>query len=181
MKHAMIDLETLGTDPDSVFLSVAAIQFDPHGNGIGESFYRNIELKSAIQFNRSISADTIKWWLEQRPEIMKKMFISTDTMESVLGSFALWIEDNKITTVWGNSASFDLGMLNNAYKSLGRQSPCHFMRERCYRTLLAEFPIKIDKDETQAHHPVYDCRYQIEKLQSLYRYIASTTIYKSKT
>lgn len=46
MEDMMIDIETLGTRPGSVILSVGAVMFDRHGVGHGETFYMNVERES---------------------------------------------------------------------------------------------------------------------------------------
>lgn len=165
----MIDLETLGTKPDSVFLSIAAVQFDITNGDIGKTFQVNIELQSAIKSGRTIDADTIKWWLEQRADIMKKMFETPIQLPIALHQLSFFFEENKLIFPWGNSASFDLGMLNDAYAKARIRQPWSFRAERCYRTviqMLNQFPLK---DPVRAHDPIYDCEYQIQCLVLLNR------------
>lgn len=85
MNHLMLDIETLGTSADAIFLSVAGVQFDPMTGALGEKFYKNVTLSSAIEAGRTINADTLKWWLEQKPDIMKRMFLLPDSLRNVLG------------------------------------------------------------------------------------------------
>src|SRR6478609_5266295 len=96
MKHVMIDLETLGTSADAVWLSIAAIQFDPHTGEIGARFNANVDLASAQKAGRTISADTLKWWLKQRPEILFKMLDLHEggDLTQVLSVFRSWFIEN---------------------------------------------------------------------------------------
>lgn len=169
MKHLMIDLETLGTSPDSVFLSVAAIQFDIATGKIGNTFLQNVDLGSALKMGRTISPDTIKWWLEQRQNILLKMFKSPVDLTVTLAALSKFCGLNGIVYPWGNSASFDLGMLNHAFKQCGIAQPWQFYNERCYRTAVQLLPedMKAIKDANLAHDPVYDCKYQIANLVKL--------------
>ena len=60
----MIDLEGLGTGPDTTILTIAAQAFDPFGSGYyDQQYYARITLES--QPNRSIQQDTIDWWATQ--------------------------------------------------------------------------------------------------------------------
>ena len=61
----MIDIETLGTDPGSVILSIGAVEFDLKTGKTGEEFYQWIDLESSSNKGFSVSAGTIKWWMMQ--------------------------------------------------------------------------------------------------------------------
>lgn len=172
MKHVMIDLETLGTNSNSIFLSLAAVEFELDGT-MGETFYMNVDLKSAMRAGLTISAETIKWWLEQRPEIMRKMFKDTKELETVLMDFFEWCYKRNCTYFWGNSASFDLGILGNAYKRSKISLPWSYRNERCYRTVVSTFTnngVWVEKDSTKSHDPIYDAVYQIERLTQILKY-----------
>lgn len=171
MKHAMIDLETLGTSADAVWLSIAAIQFDPHTGEMGARFNANVDLASAQKAGRTISSDTLKWWLKQRPEILAKMLDPDDVgdLDEVLTLFRSWVLDCKLITPWGNSASFDLGILTHSYAQAGIKLPWFFYHEKCYRTITTLAGVKAVKDESKAHDPEYDCEIQIAALAKAYK------------
>ena len=60
----MIDLEGLGTGPDTTILTIAAQAFDPLGSGYyDQQYYARVTLES--QENRSIQQGTIDWWATQ--------------------------------------------------------------------------------------------------------------------
>lgn len=166
MKHVMIDLETLGTQQDSVFLSVAAVQFDLHTGETGEEFYETITLDSALKAGRTIDSNTLEWWMGQNPQTMRLMFRDPSPLGAVLLRLFLFIRTNGIEFPWGNSASFDLGMLNDAYKASDlKEAPWHYSQERCYRTVNALFDFVGDMpDNFQPHHPSHDCHFQIAML-----------------
>lgn len=167
MKHAMIDLETLSTARNAVFLSIGAVQFDLETGKFGETFYANIDLASARALGLHVDVNTVKWWMEQRPEIFTMMFQNPDYIATVLANFANWMYKEDIEFVWGNSASFDLGILGNAFDAIGMERPWKYSGERCFRTLKGLFPQFIEslkfKRELE-HDPVYDCKKQIVQL-----------------
>lgn len=169
MKHVMIDLETLGTSADSVWLSIAAIQFDPHTGETGQRFSANVDLASAQKAGRTISPSTLKWWLEQRPEILAKMLKDGDFLLGVLGRFKTWMQENNLIYPWGNSAAFDLGILVNTFEKADVFIPWAFYNERCYRTVVSLAGIKAVKDDKRAHDPEYDCEIQIAALTKAYK------------
>ncbi|EKS0829523.1 3'-5' exoribonuclease, partial [Escherichia coli] len=60
--HLMIDLETMGKNPDAPIISIGAIFFDPQTGEMGPEFSKTIDLETA---GGVIDRDTIKWWLKQ--------------------------------------------------------------------------------------------------------------------
>ncbi|EHK7873710.1 3'-5' exoribonuclease, partial [Escherichia coli] len=59
--HLMIDLETMGKNPDAPIISIGAIFFDPQTGDMGPEFSKTIDLETA---GGVIDRDTIKWWLK---------------------------------------------------------------------------------------------------------------------
>ena len=166
MKELMIDLETLGTGQNSVFLSLAAVQFSLDGR-VGAKFYMNIEKESALRAGLQVDQKTLDWWATQRPEIMAKMFENARPINMVLAAFREWYKSVGVTRPWGNSASFDLGILGNGYNRVGIAQPWALYNEMCFRTIMnlnGGKPTSIIKDNTKAHDPIYDCEYQIKCL-----------------
>ncbi|EGF1567842.1 RecE family exodeoxyribonuclease, partial [Escherichia coli] len=58
--HLMIDLETMGKNPDAPIISIGAIFFDPQTGDMGPEFSKTIDLDTA---GGVIDRDTMKWWL----------------------------------------------------------------------------------------------------------------------
>ncbi|EFN5053554.1 3'-5' exoribonuclease, partial [Escherichia coli] len=63
--HLMLDLETMGKNPDAPIISIGAIFFDPQTGDMGPEFSKTIDLETA---GGVIDRDTIKWWLKQSRE-----------------------------------------------------------------------------------------------------------------
>ncbi|NGI10233.1 exonuclease, partial [Escherichia coli] len=59
--HLMLDLETMGKNPDAPIISIGAIFFDPQTGDMGPEFSKTIDLETA---GGVIDRDTIKWWLK---------------------------------------------------------------------------------------------------------------------
>ena len=149
--HVMIDLETMGNDSYSSIVSIGAVNFDIETGETGKEFYIDVSFQSCIDFGLGINASTIIWWLGQNEEARQKL---SNFIESCGG---------KDVQVWGNSARFDMGLLQNAYQKIKIPYPWDFRKERCVRTLLALKPEakKAVPNVGVAHDPVDDCLFQI--------------------
>ncbi len=178
MNHLMLDLETLDTENTAVFPSFAAVQFDIETGEIGEAFYQKVTLKSALDAGLTIGADTIKWWMSQDLSTRLKMFDEAEHIITALTRFSDFFLINiqrqfaDPIKIWGNSASFDCGILKNGYRATKLTLPWDFRNERCYRSFVSEFPdIGEDISRGEAHNPIDDCLYQIKKLCAVWKHI----------
>ncbi len=61
MIHAMIDLETLSTNPNAVILTVGGVKFDPHTNmkPYNDMYFR-VDVDSQTNQGRHVMDDTLK-------------------------------------------------------------------------------------------------------------------------
>ena len=134
MKHVMVDLETLGTKQDSAFISIGACQFDPGTGKIGDTFYENIDWDSALE-TRGVTGDTIKWWLQQSKEAKNAVLEPGRELPTVLLEFANWFCSGTQRIIWGNGATFDVSILENAYDRFG-EAPWAFWNVRDVRTIV---------------------------------------------
>ncbi len=84
------------------------------------------------------------------------------SLKDALLSFNLFC-DSKYQ-IWGNSARFDCGILQNAYNIVGIPIPWKYGSERCLRTLVAFNP-KVKATTLNigtAHNAIDDCKFQIK-------------------
>jgi hypothetical protein len=67
MKDIMLDLETLGTKPGGIILSIGAAQFDLKKGLIDadNTFYENIQISDSVEKGFTITGETIEWWFKQ--------------------------------------------------------------------------------------------------------------------
>ena len=158
----MIDIEGLGTGPDAAILTIAAQSFDPFGTGFypERCYYARVTLES--QENRNIQQDTIDWWATQ-PEAQAEAFMEEGrvSLDQALDSLykLAWQHD----LIWAQGPTYDINILEHAYKSYGKAQPWQFYRVRDSRTLLSLWP---DRPKPPvSHHALEDCRRQIELVQ----------------
>jgi len=161
----MIDLETLGTQPYSIILSIGVVAFDFKTGERGDEFYRTIDVASSKEVGLTSDQHTIDWWAKQDKAVRDALTINTKHIHRVLTELCSWFDTKTYDRfVWGNSARFDLGLLENAYTRCGLVIPWAHYNERCCRTIVALNPdIKNSTPKPAgAHHPIVDCHYQID-------------------
>lgn len=117
--HLMIDLETMGKNPDAPIISIGAIFFDPQTGDMGPEFSKTIDLETA---GGVIDRDTIKWWLKQSREAQSAIMTDEIPLDDALLQLREFIDENSgefFVQVWGNGANFDNTILRRSYERQG--------------------------------------------------------------
>ncbi|HAX6101195.1 TPA: exonuclease, partial [Escherichia coli] len=112
--HLMIDLETMGKNPDAPIISIGAIFFDPQTGDMGPEFSKTIDLETA---GGVIDRDTIKWWLKQSREAQSAIMTDEIPLDDALLQLREFIDENSgefFVQVWGNGANFDNTILRRS-------------------------------------------------------------------
>lgn len=144
MKHIMLDLETLDTTPSAVVISIGAVAFDPETHALGDKFYVEMTEDTAAQQarGRTISGDTVRWWMQQDASAKRVFSESIDGVDRVttfeaLSRFGLFVaaHGDRDVELWGNGADFDNIILGSLYDAFGLRKPWSYSRNRCYRTM----------------------------------------------
>jgi len=137
MCHIMIDLETLGTRSNAVILSIGAVQFDLKGN-TKKRFHYGIDIESCLKAGLQIDGSTISWWLRQSKENIDRLLsVKALSLEDVLISLTecFGYMDKKTTCVWSHGSTFDMVLLENAYKAMDMSIWWKYSNVRDTRTL----------------------------------------------
>jgi hypothetical protein len=169
-KHLMIDIETLGTKPYCVVLSIAAVEFDIETGKTGKEFYERIDLKTSVNSKLQIDADTLQWWFNQSKEAQKELFINVKPLREVLTKLTTFCK-KKGYKVWGNSARFDLGIIESLYLIHKELVPWGKWSELDVRTMSFLRP-DIKKNYTHEgvdHSALSDCYKQIGYTSKIYQ------------
>lgn len=168
MNHIMVDIETMGTESYSAIVSIGALGFDLETGKKGLEFYVNVDLQSCINKGLVVNGNTCMWWMKQSKEAVDSLLNPTPIkIEKALSEFSFWIWANfnsKEVCVWGNSARFDLGILQNAFEKTQLNVPWQFRNERCVRTLVSFAP-EVKKNFKHSgidHNALSDCHKQVE-------------------
>lgn len=181
MKNLMLDIETLATVPGAVILSIAAVEFDIETGKTGREFFWKIDLKDSMANGFFIDPETLLWWLEQDPEVLKQN-IKPDgmtkplrmVMEDIVHTFNYTLD--KDIQVWGNSNRFDLGILIPYIQKVTNTPIWKYSKERDVRTLVSlnpdikgEVVAQAKEDGADLHNPIVDCKVQIEYCTKIYK------------
>lgn len=158
----MLDIETMGNESYSSIMSIGALEFDINTGETGKEFYLNIDLQSCFDIGLIVNASTVMWWMKQS-DTARQDLVSRDvvSIREALHKFSEFC--NKDYEIWGNSARFDCGILQNAYNKIGIPIPWDFRKERCVRTLASFNPSIKDNFEVTGtlHNAIHDCYLQV--------------------
>jgi exodeoxyribonuclease VIII len=167
-KALMIDLETMATGPSATILTLGAVIFNPWGNGYSDKLYFRVDIDDQDALGREVDPNTLDWWSKQDPAIMEEAFSPDDRvpLKQAVDQFHkfAWGCD----TFWSHGATFDLVIMENLYKQLGKPLPWNFWQLRCTRTL---FDMGWDPDMPKAnkHNALEDAIRQVAGVQNIYR------------
>ncbi|EFA9090570.1 exonuclease [Escherichia coli] len=173
--HLMIDLETMGKNPDAPIISIGAIFFDPQTGDMGPEFSKTIDLETA---GGVIDRDTIKWWLKQSREAQSAIMTDEIPLDDALLQLREFIDENSgefFVQVWGNGANFDNTILRRSYERQGIPCPWRYCNDRDVRTIV-ELGKAIDFDartaipfEGERHNALDDARYQAKYVSAIWQ------------
>jgi len=128
----MLDIETLGIEPGAAILSIGACTFDT--DGVGETFYRSIDLESCQDRGLAIDADTLQWWLDQDADAREQLQGGVP-LATALSELRDFLDTAEYEELWANSPKFDMGHLEAAYDALDWTVPWAFYELRDVRTV----------------------------------------------
>ncbi|NPI09765.1 exonuclease [Escherichia coli] len=173
--HLMIDLETMGKNPDAPIISIGAIFFDPQTGDMGPEFSKTIDLETA---GGVIDRNTIKWWLKQSREAQSAIMTDEIPLDDALLQLREFIDENSgefFVRVWGNGANFDNVILRRSYERQGIPCPWRWSNDRDVRTIV-ELGKAIDFDARTAipfegvrHNALDDARYQAKYVSVIWQ------------
>ncbi|EGX8885347.1 exonuclease [Escherichia coli] len=173
--HLMIDLETMGKNPDAPINALAGKFFDPTTGEMGPEFSKTIALETA---GGVIDRDTIKWWLKQSREAQSAILTDEIPLDDALLQFREFIEENSgefFVQVWGNGANFDNVILRRSYERQEIPCPWRYTNDRDVRTMVA-LGLVMDFDarnvitfEGERHNALHDARYQAKYVSAIWQ------------
>jgi hypothetical protein len=135
-------------------------------------YYARIDLES--QSARSIQQDTIDWWATQPAAARDEAFNEADRipLDRALDELGKLIWQSK--RIWAQGPTYDMNILEHAYKSYGKALPWQFYNVRDARTVYSLWP-DCPRPPT-SHHALEDCRRQIDMLQATLKHLNVKTL-----
>lgn len=182
---AMLDLETLGTDPDCVVLSLGIVFFNLNDednyetlDDTSRSFYITLDPQEQINMGRSVTFKTISWWHDQ-DAMAKSVFKSCFAIQekgdgnyNMLKRLTYDLGNCKDVCLWGNGSGFDNPIFNSLLQAYEIANPFRFWNDNDFRTLkrLAGKP-KLELVRGVYHNALDDAKYQVLAAQEYARII----------
>lgn len=129
--HISLDIETLGTRPGAVILSVALVRFSDEA-----SVQVNLNQQDQIDLGMSMDPTTVRWWAEQSREALDAATVNPLPLAIALPYIADWIRwAGPDPLIWCHGATFDAPLLDDLYRRAGIPTPWPYWAVRDTRTL----------------------------------------------
>lgn len=164
----MLDIEGLGTRPDATILTIAAVEFDPlQRDLLGRQYYVRVDTES--QSDRSIEQGTLEWWATQPMAIREEAFGEQNRvpLRDALEGLGKLIWHSR--RVWCQGPTYDMTILEHAYKSLSMALPWKYFVVRDSRTLFGLAPTL--QRYPASHNALEDCCCQIALVWDTLEYL----------
>jgi hypothetical protein len=165
----MLDLETLGTRPGCVILTLGAVKFDPYSlKEPGPGIYFRVDVDEQTALGREVQEDTLNWWISQADDIREEDLgendrVSLDTLYRDLNRFLVGANN-----IWAQGPLFDFAILENLYRQMGWPTPWQYWQIRDSRTLFGVHGDPRVKGKAGLHNALEDCVSQATAVQQVY-------------
>jgi len=173
MNDLMIDIETLGTTPNATILSIGAVWFDPHSDEMGAEFYCAVDMDQ----NRHIDPSTLRWWMQQSDMARDAVFGARNIvlpLRDALSDLSAFVAQNRgQVRPWSQGASFDIVLLEDAYRQVGIAAPWKFWDIRDTRTAYDMAEYELLRGSAVAHHALEDAKAQVRHVQAAFLRVRS--------
>ncbi|EJO6244809.1 TPA: 3'-5' exoribonuclease [Escherichia coli] len=173
--HLMIDLETMGKNPDAPIASIGAVFFDPQTGEQGPEFSKIIDMGTC---GDTVDISTIEWWLQRSGEARAAILADRIPLDDALLQLREFIDENSgefFVQVWGNGANFDNVILRRSYERQEIPCPWRYTNDRDVRTMVA-LGLVMDFDarnvttfEGERHNALHDARYQAKYVSAIWQ------------
>lgn len=148
-----IDLETLGTRPGDVVVTVGFVVLSLGGNVIHRETI-GIDVASSLAAGMKIEASTLRWWMVEAPEAARRALFATPAIPLAEATLRIrqlariWCRSPACRGVYGWGSVFDNALLHAAMRAGGLTEPAwDFRLDLCGRTLAKEWGIKAESDD----------------------------------
>lgn len=166
----MLDLETLGTRPQCVVLTLGAVKFNPYSiDTVGSGLYIRPDADEQIARGREVQEETVEWWMRQAPDVREEALgsegrVPVEEMLRDLNKFLVGAD-----CIWAQGPVFDIAILENLYRQYDISFNWQFWQIRDSRTLFGVHGDPRIKGKVGLHNALEDCVSQAQAVQQIYR------------
>lgn len=170
-KDLMLDIESLGTNPDAPILSLGACWFNydkPDIEPTGKIHVHFDVEEQCKKLGRIIDPSTVKWWFQQSDNARSAVFAPNPTsFPSYFAQLSSFL--NAADTVWAKGPDFDCVLLKSLVDATGHYIKWPFWKHRCVRTMVNQFPELCAhvQMEGSAHNALVDAVYQANQIRAI--------------
>ena len=169
----MVDIETAGTKPGCVVLTVGAAVFVPQTGEVKSTFYEKISFKDSVLRGLVVEPSTWSWWQKQDEAARTEAFSGTRNLAEVALDFDQWVYAAKgVRDFWCQGTDFDYPIWEAAFTraSMGR-FPVKYNAKRDTRTVYAVAGVDTGLISRQGtyHNALDDVLHQIRCVHECYR------------
>lgn len=165
----MLDIEGLDIRPSSLILTIGAVGFDPFSDSIyhEHAFYQRVDTDS--QSERTVDDSTVEWWSKQSQQAQEEAFSNEDRipLATVLDDLSKFLWNAR--RIWVNGPTYDISILENAYRSLSKPIPWQYHKVIDARTVYKLYP-NLEKYSNN-HCALDDCINQAIMVQQTLKHL----------
>lgn len=166
----MLDIETLGTRPECVVVTLGAVKFNPYTlEDPGPGIYMRLDADEQLALGREVQDETMLWWMNQAEDVREEALgdgddrIKLNDMYKELNRFLVGVD-----SIWCQGPAFDIVILENIYRQMGWPTPWQFWQIRDSRTLFGVHGDPREKNKAGLHNALEDCVSQAQGVQKIY-------------
>jgi len=175
--NLVIDLETVGKKAGCAILSIGVAPAEP----VSSTFYITIDVYSCYEAGLHWDRETLDWWNQQKEEPRKEAFSGNTPLANALTELSKYITEIRCQLgfnirVWGNSNTFDIGILEAAYEAIDMEPPWTYREVMDYRTLRVVCPSELATTEPVIpHHALKDAKAEAANLRRMLAWLSANT------
>lgn len=164
--HTCIDIETLSTQSNAVIVSIAAVKFNFNTEEI-ETFCVDINPKESKELGLHVSKDTLDWWRQQKPEVVKSWIKSNTGISDALSQFLEFCPPSNTMRYWCLGNNFDFPIMESSFRATNKVAPWKYYNLSDMRTAYYLAGLSTSKEERVGlyHNALDDCLTQIKWLR----------------
>lgn len=174
LRDLSIDIETLGTGPRAVILSVGLAWFDFQIPDVIVEPYAEIypRIEEQQKLGRYIDFSTVCWWMDQSQEAKKVFDDYIQRIPLLEAASRIGAAVNQANTIWAKGPDFDCVIANDLMRQVIPGFRWPFWKNRCVRTLCKLVPSAgLLQQYTVAHSALGDAIHQANQMREAARYL----------
>lgn len=190
LKHLVVDIETLSTEPNAVVLALAIVPFtfEDHtyfSTLLTQGLMVKFKVEEQVKVHRRhIEESTVSWWKEQQKkirDIIVKPSPSDVTIRDGLSEFNQFVLgisgfSKEKSYVWSRGNDFDFPIIKTLFRDANISLPYNHWKIRDVRTAIdimagtdnGKYTVKYGGEGFMEHHPLHDSAMDAARLNELF-------------